>query len=695
MMQHGPGARRFTIIVVLVVSMVLTLFGRLYYLQLLDPNKPQQTAGLLHDGVIVVPAPRGLIVDARGRPLVDNTSVQVLTIDQDRLEGLPDHGEAVLGKLAALLGVSASRLAEEIRPCSPKVPAPCWTGEPYQPVPVVIGVPTQVLFTVSEHREDFPGVSIETQTLPNYPDGTLAAHLLGYVGQVTEADKKSNAALVDADTIGVAGLEQQYDDVLRGVDGGRTVRLSPQGYAVSEGPYRPPVQGDTLVTSIDARIQTLAEQSLLQQLQDSQKAGKPAPSGAVVVMDPLTGRIVAAASYPTYDPQLFVGGISTADYGRLTSPAAQDPLLSRAIAGQYAPGSTFKLITTSSLVSHHEISLDGQYPCPSALSIDGRIKTNFESESFGGAISLRDALGYSCDTFFYAPAANEYYADQNRIDRGEQPHEWLQHMAASYGVGTAPGVDLPADEQASGSYADRATRLERWRANRVQYCRDARRGYPEIANTNYRSYLTQLASENCTDGWRYRAGDNADLSIGQGETTLSPLQLAIAYSALVNGGRIWEPRLGWAVVDKDGNVAETIQPKVRSTVPVSAATLRYIADSLNFGRGWAVSGAFAYLDSPYRARIGGKTGTAEVYGKQDTSWLATWGPIKKDSAGNVRAKFVMVGMVEQAGTGATAAGPMLKRIWDGIFGVGRKAIVSHASPVRTLPDLGPQVRVSK
>ena len=137
-------------------------------------------------------------------------------------------------------------------------------------------------------------------------------------------------------------------------------------------------------------------------------------------MDPQTGRVLAAASYPDYDPQLFVGGISAEELRGAHRPGANDPLVSRAIAGQYAPGSTFKLITTSSLVTHHEIAIDDTYPCPGSVAIDGRVKTNYDSESFGAPISLRDALGYSCDTFFYVPAAAEYYADQNRIARGQE-----------------------------------------------------------------------------------------------------------------------------------------------------------------------------------------------------------------------------------------------------------------------------------
>jgi penicillin-binding protein 2 len=685
--RRPGGARRLSVVVVLVASMVATLLGRLYYVQLLDPNKPVQSANRTHDGVIVVPAPRGLIVDASGTPLVQNTSVQVITVDREMLQGLADHGDSVLDKLAGLLKTSASRLAKEITPCSPKVKAPCWTGEPYQPVPVATNAPTNVVLAGEEHREDFPGVSVQTVTVPEYPYGSLASHILGYTGQITEADKKTNKSLTDSDSIGRTGLQAQYDSALRGTDGTTTMQLNPQGYAVDDGTNVAPVRGDTLVTSIDLNIQRLAEQALAAEIADRRKAGKAATSGSVIVMDPNSGRIIAAASYPTYDPQLFVGGISQADYAKLTATTANDPLVSRAIAGQYAPGSTFKLITSTSLLLHNEISLNDTYACPGSLSIDGRVKTNFDSETFGYPLSLRDALGYSCDTFFYAPAAAEYYADQGRINKGKKANEYLQKTASLFGVGVQPGIDLPSDEQASGSYADRQTRLARWNAQKTQYCAEAHMGYPDVTDRAQRAYLTQLASENCTDGWRYRAGDNADMAIGQGETTMSPLQLAIAYSALVNGGNVWEPRLGWAVVDGKGKVVQTIKPKLRDKLPVSRKDLDYIADSLNFSRGWAVSGAFAYIGSKYQAKLGGKTGTAEVEGKDDTSWLATWGPITKDKKGNVGAKFVVVGMIEQAGTGATAAGPMLKRIWDGIMGVNGKPIVPNSSPITTLPKL--------
>jgi penicillin-binding protein 2 len=463
--RRDPGASRITVIVVLVVSMVLTLAGRLYYVQLLDPNKPVQTAGRLHDGTIVVPAPRGQILDARGRVLVDNTATRVLTVNRETLLAQPDQGTSVLTRLAGLLKTTPAKLAKQITPCSPTVPAPCFTGQPFDPVPVATNASTAVALAVSEHREQFPGVALDTVTLPNYPGATLAAHVLGYTGEVTAADKKRNATLTDADTIGRSGLQAQYDAVLRGTDGKQIVRLNPQGTVAGAGADVPAVQGDTLVTSIDVDVQSLAEKSLAQQIADSRRKGRRATSGAVIVMDPNTGRVIAAASYPTYNPQQFIGSISKANYAALTAAGANDPLLGRAIAGQYAPGSTFKLITTSSLVTHHEVSLDGTYPCPGSLAIDGRVKTNYDSESFGYPITLRDALGYSCDTFFYAPTAAEYYADQARIAAGQRPHEYLQKTAAAFGATStsnrAASSEIHSSSSGHGGVTVRRSRCSR------------------------------------------------------------------------------------------------------------------------------------------------------------------------------------------------------------------------------------------
>jgi penicillin-binding protein 2 len=680
------GARRVAFIGVLVASLLITLIGRLYYVQVLDHNPPTQAADG-RTGTIVIPATRGQIVDDRGRPLVTNTDTHVITVDQQTVFGQPDKGAAVLSRLAALLGQSKTTLAESITPCGVKVPDPCWTGEPYQPVPVDSDASTATVLAISEHQEDFPGVAVTSGSKADYPGGSLAAQVLGYTGAVDASDVKADASLSDADSIGRAGLEEQYDSALRGVDGKQTLALTPAGEPIATVSSVAPKPGDTLVTSIDASVQAVAEKALSTEIAAVRAAGKPATSGALVVMDPNTGRIIAAASYPTYDPTVFVGGISAADYAKLTNPASGDPLVGRAIAGAYAPGSTFKLISASSDVTHNEITPTGKYPCPSALTVDGRVKTNYDSEGYSYPLTLKQALDVSCDTFFYAPAVNEYYADQSLVDAGKNPNEYLQQMAAAFGVGTRPGVDLPSDEQTTGSYADRETRQADWDANKATYCADAAAGYPSETDPTQRAYLTELAKENCTDGWRYRAGDNADMAIGQGETTVSPLQLAVAYSAMLNGGTVWNPTIGWAEVDANGKVVKTITPTVKSKVPVAQSTLSTIANDLQFTSDHTVSGALAFDGAPYKTQLGGKTGTAEVFDKQDTSWLASWGPISKNAQGNPTAKFVVVGMVEQAGTGASAAAPMVRAVYNGLLGVGQPAALPSSAPVTDLPKI--------
>jgi penicillin-binding protein 2 len=690
----GRSPSRLMVLRVLVLSLLLTLGARLYYLQILDKHKLTQTATRQHVREVVVPSPRGAIVDDRGRPLARNRASLVVSVDRAELARQPDQGKAVLERLSALIRMPADEIAKRIRPCERNVPKPCWNGSPYQPVPVVTDTTPAVALRIAEHREDFPGVKADTELLCEYPNHELAAHSLGYVGPVTQEELDNAAAagrtdLHDIDTVGRTGLEREYDSFLHGRDGVRRVKIDNRGTVMGIASEEAPKPGDTLITSIDQDVQAIAEKALADEIKSSQatfdsKNGRnfKAPSGAAVVMDPRTGRIVAMASYPTFDPSLFVGGISQKELTRLTREESGIPLISRATQGQFAPGSTFKLVTASNIVMDGQATLDGSYSCPGSMKVGNQVKTNFDSESIPGGVSLRVALAKSCDTFFYRFAMDAWNADQARTRSGKKPDEFMQQMARAYGFGREPGVDLPSGEQTSGRITDRGFKKARWEEEKAQYCSDAKRGYPEVTDAARRDFLTRLAKENCTDGWRYRIGDHADLSIGQGETTVSPLQLAVAYCALVNGGRIFEPTLGWAVVDHEGKVVRTITPKVRNRVPVREDVLRYIRDSLVFGRGLGASGEVAFGGFPLdKVPVGGKTGTAEVFGKQDTSWFASWAPA--DSP-----RFVVVGMVEQAGLGSRAAAPMVRQIYEGIFGLnGKRPALPDATAPRTLPKV--------
>jgi penicillin-binding protein 2 len=680
-------AVRLAVVRIVVVSLLLTLGARLYYLQVLDQDKLTQTANRQHTREVILAAPRGAVVDDRGRPLVANRSSLVVTVNRAELQAEADEGAAVLARLSRLIKVPAAELAKRITPCAKGVPRPCWNGSPYQPVPVVTDTTPNVVLTIEERQEDYPGVSAESQTLRQYPNGSLAAHSLGYVGPVNQdeldaARKQGRTDLNLNAQIGRAGLEKTYDPDLRGTDGVRYVTVDNRGTVLGTQRETSPQRGNTLVTSIDRDVQRIADKALADEIArrrtQTDKSGQPyrAPSGAAVVMDPRTGRVIALSTTPTYDPTVFVGGISKTELARLTDENAGTPLVSRAVQGQFAPGSTFKLSSVSAEIMSGRSPLDGTYTCPGSLKVGNATKNNFEGKGIAGPIDLRIALAKSCDTIFYGFAQTDWYADQSRIDAGQKPAETLQRMARAFGFGSPPGIDLPAGEQTSGRIVDRAFKKGRWDANKTQYCADARRGYPEETDQTRRTFLTRLAAENCSDGWRFQVGDAANLAIGQGETTVSPLQLATAYSALVNGGTLWEPRLGRAVLDPDGKVVRQIPSKARGKVPVSGSVLDYIKSSLAFTPANGASGSVAFAGFPLdKVLVGGKTGTAEVFGKQDTSWFASWAPADGP------ARYVVVAMIEQAGLGAQAAAPVARAIYEGIYGLdGQKPALPKGVP---------------
>jgi penicillin-binding protein 2 len=684
---------RLAVIRVVVVSLLLTLGARLYYLQVLDDDKLVQTANRQHTREVILAAPRGTVVDDRGRPLVTNRSTLVVSVNRSALQAQADQGRAVLQRLGALLHVTPAELAKRITPCAKGVPRPCWNGSPYQPVPVVTDTTPAVVLTIAERQEDYAGVSADSQTLRQYPNGSMAAHSLGYVGPVNqdELDAARKAGRTDLNLnaqIGRAGLEQTYDADLRGTDGVRYVTIDNRGTLIGTQRETAPQRGNTLVSSIDVDVQRIAEQALTAEIAkrrtERDKNGQlyAAPSGAAVVMDPRDGRVIALASTPTYDPTVFVGGISRTELARLTDESAGTPLVSRAVQGQFAPGSTFKLSSASAEVMSGRAPLDGTYTCPGSLKVGNRTKNNFEGRGIAGTIDMRIALAKSCDTIFYGFAQADWYSDEARIDAHQKPAETLQRMARKFGFGSPPGIDLPAGEQTSGRIVDRAFKKARWDANKAQYCSDAKRGYPDVTDQARRTFLTQLAAENCSDGWRFGVGDAANLAIGQGETTVSPLQLAVAYSALVNGGTLWQPRLGRAIVDPDGRVVREIKAKSRGKVPVSRQVFDYIKSSLAFTPANGASGSVAFGGFPLdKVLVGGKTGTAEVFGKQDTSWFASWAPADKP------AQYVVAAMIEQAGLGAQAAAPVARAILEGIYGLNGKKPAFPKGPPAGVPHV--------
>ncbi|MBA2530767.1 MAG: penicillin-binding protein 2 [Nocardioidaceae bacterium] len=680
---------RLVVVQILVMALFITLFARLWYLQIASGEAYQAQAvdNAIED--VVVQPQRGLIVDAMGRSLAASRMSWVVTVDRTELGELAAaRRRAVLHRLADVVDLSYRAVLVRTKLCGEpgaQPPPRCWNGSPYASVPVAEDVSQAVAISIQEQGEDFPGVSAEQQSVRSYPHpfGVNAAHLLGYLTPITadeyeHAQAEQDSSLNAASLVGRSGLERAYDRYLRGVPGSTGVAVDSMGRAVGAGSAFAATPGQTLVTSIDARVQAIVESELRYAIHTARQTvdtvtGRPyeASSGAAVVLDPRTGRVIASASYPTYDPDVWVGGISDADLQHLYAKKAGEPLLSRPTQAQLSPGSTWKPFMASGALSNG-FRRDTELNCSSSFLVGNRAFTNFESGSHG-YIGFDQALQLSCNTFFYQ-VGYELWQRAGGEDRGARADAVLADMAKAFGFGKPTGIDLPAE--AGGRIADPRWKLAYWRSTKDYYC--------DVAKEPGSDYLHVFAREFCLEGYRFGAADAVNFVIGQGDTVVTPLQLAVGYSALANGGIVYAPRVAKAVVGPDGNLIRRIPPERLGRLPMSRRDLRYIDTAL---LGTAKVGTMAWKMGEFpldEVRIRSKTGTAEVYGKQTTSWVATYDR-----------NYVVVMMVEQGGTGSGTSGDSIRRIWEALYGIDgmdvntAEAAIPGAKPPRALPTFHP------
>lgn len=670
---------RLFVLQVLVVSILATLLGRLWFLQVYDGEVYAAAASTNRVREVVTPAPRGQVYDATGTALVRNRTALVISVDRAQLLREPRDGQAVLERLGRIIGKAPDLVRQEITPCGGAVKPPCWSGSPYQPVPVkeyAADDPAGLrkVLAVEERREDFPGVDTRFAAVRDYPQGTRAAHVLGYLGPISpkETGQPEYAGVQDSALVGRSGVEASYDAALRGRDGVEQLLVDHVGTVTGVQASTAPQPGDSLVLSLHAGVQQLAEQALERAVKAARTRAAPgggtyrADSGSIVVMEAKTGRIVALASYPSYDPSVFTGGVSDAEYASLVDEARGAPLVFRAIQGAYAPASTFKVVSTAAAVEDG-FPLDGVYPCPGSYAPLGG-KRNYEGVGLG-PVTLRSAIVKSCDTIFYDFAYKQWLRDGGN-DPVARPRDPMVRMAQAFGLGTRTGVDLPGER--AGTIADRRYLQQRWERLRANYCKGA-------VNPARSPERRRANREFCQDGNRFRAGDAANFAIGQGDTLVTPLQLATVFAAIANGGKVLEPHIARALLSADGRTVREVRPRVRGTVPVAARTREYIKEALGaVTTEGTARGAFAGFPVP----VAGKTGTGQVAGKQNTSWFASFAPAKDP-------ELVVVGMVSQGGTGAGTAAPMVREVYAGIYGIGRPAVLPGGRLPAGLPVVRP------
>ncbi len=682
------------VVQIFIFSLLFGLLGRLFYLQVAAGPKYRDAALSIQSRDVVTPATRGLIVDSSGVPLALNRVGVAVTVDRTKIDRQPDKGVAVLQSLAKLLKLKYTDVYQRTRLCGelPKgFRAGCWTGSRFQPIPITKEADPELALRIVERSDQYPGISATPVSIRNYPAnaGANAAHLLGYIGPLTEDDLSgaNGRSYFRSESIGKAGLEIQYDEYLRGTPGIKTVIVDRKEAVTSTSQNSKPIGGNHLVTSIDVRVQAAAESALADAVRRARGSGKPSDGAAAVVMDVRNGQIIALASYPTFDPNAYERGLTVAEAENLYSEKAGVPALSRALQGLFAPASTFKAVSAVA-AANAGYDLSAVYDCPSQVEVGTRAFQNFESKA-QGRISMKKAMAISCDTIWYRIAFDEWLRDGG-LKPKSNANDYFFKAAKGFQIGVKTGIDLPSES--SGRLADREWRKSWYEQNKDFYCNYKTRA-PKSQQT---AFLVQLAYENCLDGDKIRAGDAVNFSIGQGDTVISPLKLAQMYAAIANGGTIWKPTIAKAIVKTDGTVIKRFAPEKLGVIPADKKTIKFLHSAL---REVVISGTGAGAFSGFPVPVSGKTGTAQVFGrnangsaKADTSWFASYGPTNNP-------RFAVVMMVSQGGFGASISGVGARKIYETLFGVqgsrvnSAKILFPSGVPPVGLPKISPATKV--
>jgi len=625
---EGRTTLRVRVLATLVAFLFASLVTRLWFLQVLASEKYRAEVGDNIVRTIEVPAPRGLILDDHGHVLVGNRTSLVVTVNRDEAGS---NEEQVIYELAQLLHLSPKEVTKRVEDIQ---------YYRYQPVPVAFDVNWKVVAWIAQHPKEFPGVSWLEMPVRTYPYGDLAAHVLGYLGSITKDQLKDPAFknYEPGDVVGQNGVERQYEHWLVGTKGITKYRVNRFGDNKGVIGSAPPKSGDNVQLTIDARIQQIAEGTLADGIAFARTQSETgsnglfkATGGALVVMDPTTGAIKALASYPKFNPEVFVDGTSEQRTHVFNAP--QNPAIDRAIQGQYPPGSTYKPFVALSALRRGLANESTYYPCPGSYFVPkDPLHEHFDNwtQSFLGSYTLAGALVQSCDTIFY-PFGFRYWQEWYPTRDSKSPVLPMQHDLRAMGFGRPTGVDLPYEQ--SGLVPD-----PMWKAQVHKQMPDA---YPE--------------------GDTFPA-DFILMTIGQGETLVTPLQLATAYSTIANGGRECWPHIAQQITAPSGRLVHAIRPRCNHRVPFSLQTVDYVRNAL---AGVVTSGtaASAFTGFPFsQVSVAGKTGTAQVTGQQDYSWFAAM-------TSGMGKQYVIVALVEQGGHGATTAAPIVRHVIEQLYGL--------------------------
>jgi penicillin-binding protein 2 len=644
------------------LALFAIVFFRLWYLQVLSGDKYLAEARVNRVRELRIQAPRGKIVDRKGKVIVRNRQAVVVELDPAKLPDAERTQAAEWGReagrrllrpkgrrgepipyppiataelrtryrrLGAVVGKSAKQIHRQVVQSLVLVP--------YSAVRIKTDVPQSVLSFISERPERFPGVKVEKSYLRDYPHGSLAAQILGTVGEINpkELDAPRFRGVKPGTIIGTGGLERTYDRYLRGVDGIQRVQVDAFGRPVPNGRLKreEPIAGQRLRLSLDLTLQKTGQLAL-----PYIGGGHP---GAFVAMDPRDGQVLAMGSYPTFDPTVLTKQFTQKTYESLIGEGGVGPLFNRAISGRYPTGSTFKAITALAGLERGLITPGTTIDDPGYVQVGELKRYNAKRQAYG-SVALTRAIQVSSDVYFYKLGMSAF--DNN----GGPGDVVIQRYARRLGFGRLTGIDLPGEDR--GVIPD-----AKWRENRNDAEIACRKEKHISLQVNV--YVAGASGCGIADGRPYNLGDTVNLAVGQGDLQATPLQLAVAYAAIENRGRIVVPHLGLEIERANGELVQRIERDPARRVHIDEVDREAVANGLHLAAsagGGTSADVFAGWPQD-QLPVYGKTGTAERQPKADQSWYVAYVPDPKRP-------IVLAVTVEEGGFGAATAAPIACRM---------------------------------
>ena len=593
---------RLTGLEVAVGAVIAALFAKLWSMQLMSSGDYIQKAESNRTRTISVEAARGRILDRNGVPLVTNRASLTAVAESDVND---DSVEVQL--IANVLGMPPVAVRRKIADSS--------AGAQSKRI-VCSDVSRRVYAYLAEHSDFYSGIDVEERAQRSYPYGQLAAHVLGYTGQITTEQLNAQASTDDesaityesGDTVGQAGLEYQYESVLQGIRGEQKVYVDANGKVTSYSTSVPATNGSDVMLTIDKTIQQAAEDGLAHAIQAAlDKGNVGCNSGACLVLDATNGDILAMASAPKFDPGAFIGGISNSDWDILSGSSTGNPLMNRPISGQYMSASTIKPVNALAALDYGVATKDTGYDCTGYWTGFGSAFGQYCWLHTGhGYMTLESGITNSCDTVFYEIGKGFYYSTTDS--------NGLQDNMTKWGLGSKTGVDLPSES-----------------AGRVPT--------PEWKKEYYSSYSD-------TDR-AWQGGDSTNLSIGQGDLLVTPLQMACIYMGIGNYGTIWQPHILKSILSHSSGTVSEFVPTVLNQIDETSDNIDLVRRGCK-GVIYEESASLASHFTNLSVTIAGKTGTGEKTGEESTGWFCAMAPY--DSP-----KYIVVAVVEKGGFGATSA----------------------------------------